>query len=142
MQSIDHYQLRLNGHILDSTFYSYWNADIFETFTCKVKVSLIRLRGQEWGSLTDLRQWQGGDNEFLFAAKSELNRLVAAGSSHAAYVIQDDSPHLDVLNEIAPTLSGYTRRVFNNKADAVQWLKDCGFKMPLESTEHCEQGKD
>ncbi|MBF7073195.1 hypothetical protein ISG33_07275 [Glaciecola sp. MH2013] len=114
---------------------------MFESFISDVKVSLIRLAGQEWGSMTDLRQWKGGDHQFLFAAKAELNRLVAAGSSHAAYIIRGDSPHLDILNEIAPTLSGYKRRLFTTKAEAITWLKEDGFKLPLESKEHCYQEK-
>lgn len=91
--------------------------------------------------MTDLRQWKGGDNQFVFAAKSELNRLVAAGSSHAAYVIKGNSPQLDVLSELAPSLSGYKRRLFSTKSEAAQWLIDSGFKLPLETNEHCEQNK-
>lgn len=91
--------------------------------------------------MTDLRQWKGGDSQFVFAAKSELNRLVAAGSSHAAYVIKGNSPQLDVLSELAPSLSGYKRRLFSTKSEAAQWLIDSGFKLPLETNEHCEQNK-
>lgn len=131
----------MNGHILEATFYDYWDADVFKSFISEVKVSLIRQRGQEWGSMTDLRRWQGGDHEFRFIAKAELNRLVAAGSSHAAYIIQDDSPHREMLNELAPTLSGYKRKIFNNKSDAIEWLDESGFKLSLESKEYDEQEK-
>lgn len=131
----------MNGHILEATFYDHWDADIFESFISEVKVSLIRLRGQEWGSMTDLRQWEGGNHEFRFAAKAELNRLVAAGSSHAAYIIQDNSPYLELINDVAPTLSGYKRRLFSNKADAIKWLDESGFKLSLVSKEYDEQEK-
>ncbi|MDT0629504.1 hypothetical protein [Alteromonas sp. W364] len=140
-QLIKYYKLRLNGHILEATFYEYWDADVFDSFISEVKVNLIRLQGQEWGSMTDLRPWKGGDNEFIFAARAELNRLVAAGSSHAAYIIKGNSPHLDVLNEVAPSLSGYKRKLFSTKGEAAEWLTKAGFKLPLESKEHCEQDK-
>jgi len=136
-----HYNLRLNGNIIEATFYDYWNEAILESFISEVKVSLIRLRGEEWGSMTDLRQWKGGNNHFLLTAKAELNRLVAAGSSHAAYIIEDDSPHLGIINAVAPTLSGYKRRIFSRKAEASEWLKEGGFELPLELNEHYEQKK-
>ncbi len=126
----------MNGHILESTFYDYWDGDVFKSFISEVKVSLIRQRGQEWGSMTDLRQWQGGDNEFRYLAKAELNRLVAAGSSHAAYIIQDDSPHYEILSDLAPTLSGYKRKIFANKSDAIEWLDESGFKQSYVSKEY------
>jgi len=89
--------------------------------------------------MTDLRQWKAGNHEFRFAAKAELNRLVAAGSSHAAYIIQDNSPHLELIKDVAPTLSGYKRELFSSKADAIAWLNRSGFKLSLVSKEFDEQ---
>ena len=129
--------MRLNGHILESTFFGFWDTDVFNSFISEVKVVLIRLQGQEWGSMSDLRQWQGGDKQFIQTARAELNRLVAAGSSHAAYIIKGDSPYLETINEAAPSLSGYKRRLFTTKAEAIEWLTADGFTLPLDYKEHC-----
>lgn len=113
--------------------------EVFESFISDTRLQLIRLQGQEWGSMTDLRPWEGANAEFMVSVKAELNRLVAAGSSHAAYIIEDNSPYLDMLKEVEPSLYGYKRKLFSTKADAADWLTNAGFIMPLSLQEHCEK---
>jgi len=133
-----HYKTRLNGHIIESAFYGRWDIQIMNDFLSDVKMMLIPLQGQTLGSVTDLRKWEGSDEQAFAKIKAELNRLVAAGSSRAAYVVDVNSLQMDILNQSSPKLSGYIRKLFTNKHDAIQWLREQGFVMPLDDQTFCK----
>ncbi|WP_416307787.1 hypothetical protein [Neptunicella sp. SCSIO 80796] len=119
-----HYELELNGNILFVVAKGEWNAEASINIMRDIKHITQGLHGKPWAMHIDVLSWVLGTPEFQQVVTAEL-----LGLTHSAYVFDEGLAKLAQISSSQPKSDNHHWQMFNNHADALDWLKQQGFKL-------------
>ena len=121
------YSIARTGDVIELTSQYRWDMAVARKVMADLKQLAEDYGGHSWASLIDMREGQSTSLAVQEFIKETAQTLVHCGLTRSAFVVGESEVARYQMELITPVGESYQRRFFNDKTDALNWLRNEGF---------------
>jgi hypothetical protein len=131
------FELQLDGNILVAKLVGGWNIEAAQKFSDNFKAAARPLTHADWGHLVFLDDWDTGIPGVAEIILALVNWCVVNRLKCAAHVYTPSAFKQYYVDSVVEERPGeFSRKLFDNKQRALEWLAEKGFHLNSVKSSH------